>query len=223
MGDGKDDQPVCTNVQTGRVECTGSNVEDGKIEKSVVHSVEEMQELLVDMEAKRNAEDPYAATRQEITEEMDLHKQWDEDAKSVTMETLPQFVADLMNKYEHDYGTVVHAISAGMKATFHAMNSDPRQGGITGFQASFLMWDLIREFAQDAAPNCGRRLVSFGNMLYPNYGDAFKTEISAEVFEMLQAKAKELLAEQEHAYAELRAHWQSIVDGVVPFGWSVKA
>ena len=51
--------------------------------------------------------------KQPITEEMHLEKEWFEEAKSVeSIEELSKFVDKMLNSYEHDYGTAVHAIAA---------------------------------------------------------------------------------------------------------------
>ena len=47
-----------------------------------------------------------------VTEEMRPEKEWFAEAGKQTVETLPAFINHLMGDYEHDYGTVVHAISA---------------------------------------------------------------------------------------------------------------
>ena len=154
---------------------------------------------------------------QEITEEMGVHKQWFEDAKKQTLETLPAFLAHLMNDYEHDYGTVCHAITAGAVATAWAMNRQP-QGGITGAQAGFIMWGFLQQWMDKKGP---MRLVSYEDMLYPQCGRDFTNTISPQIWEFLQAQAREKLATQERAHPNVRAHWESIVAGTVPFEYSL--
>lgn len=51
--------------------------------------------------------------RLEITEEMNIHEEWYADAENQTMDTLLPFLNHLMNDYNHDYGTIVHALIAG--------------------------------------------------------------------------------------------------------------
>ena len=83
------------------------------------------------------------------------------------------------------------------------------------------MWDFIRQWMY---PNnmCGLKLVNYDNMLYPQDSDHFEKTISSDVWNKIQAQAKELLAETTNAHPVVRAHWQSIVDGQVPFGYVVK-
>ena len=82
--------------------------------------------------------------KQKIDESMNLQEQWYKDANAQTLETLPAFLNHLLNDYEHDYGTIVHAITAGAIATVWAMNRT-ENGGISGFQAGYLMWGFIRQ------------------------------------------------------------------------------
>ena len=72
-----------------------------------------------------------------ITEADHLENEWLEQAKTQTLETLPEFINHLMNDYEHDYGTSIKATAVAMLATFNACNNS-EQGGFTGFQVGFI-------------------------------------------------------------------------------------
>ena len=50
--------------------------------------------------------------RKNITELDGLQEEWYKEAKSQTMETLSTFITGLVSNYEHDYGTICHAITA---------------------------------------------------------------------------------------------------------------
>ena len=153
-----------------------------------------------------------------ITEEMGIHKEWFEEAKKQTLETLPEFLRKLTEDYEHDYGTIVHAISAGSIATAWAMNGS-KQGGITGFQAQFVMWDFIRNWQNKEGP---MKLIEYDDMLYPQYRDRFEKEISEETHKRLIEKAKEKIIESPDAHPGVIKHWKNIVIGIVPFGYTVR-
>ena len=155
-----------------------------------------------------------------INEEMHLEKEWFEQAREQTLETLPQFIDHLMNDFEHDYGTVCHAIAACAIAAANAADSSP-QGGITGFQASFIMWDFIKYWMK-SNNKCGLKLVDYDNMLYPQYSYRYDKTISPSVWKNIQKEAAKLLDENYVAVDEVRAHWQSIVNGEVPFGYRVE-
>lgn len=78
-----------------------------------------------------------------------------------------------------------------------------------------VMWDFIKQWKFS------------DNMLYPQYENDFCEKIiSSYTWEYLQKRAKEFLEETNNgkwmAAAEVRKHWQSIVDGKVPFGYTVE-
>jgi len=154
-----------------------------------------------------------------ITEKDNIHPQWYKDAKTQTAATLPEFLRRLTEDYEHDYGTICHAIAAAALGAAYAVEDSP-QGGITGFQSSAVMWQFIMEW-QDYTDE-PLRLTRYEEMLYPQYRDSFQT-ISRETWEWLQVKAKQLLAEraEPNTHPDVRAHWGQIVAGKVPFGYMV--
>jgi hypothetical protein len=190
-----------------------------------------------------------------ITEEQNLQEQWYLRAKEATLETLPEFIRHLMNDYRHDYGTVCHAIAASAVAAAWAADKEPN-GGITGFQASAIMWEFIKHWGMGM--DGPLRLVKYEMMLYPQEADRFQQAIAPETWEWLQGKAREQLAEvpkkrqeareyYEQRLKDFRAayeagqvteedapeyyqpvaesvveHWESIVAGKVPFGFTVR-
>lgn len=147
---------------------------------------------------------------------------WFADAKKQTFETLPDFIRHVMNDYGHDYGTVVHAIGACAVATAWACHRmEGARGGITGFQAGCVMWDFVRHW-QYESNKCGLRIIDWDNLLYPQYADYFGGTISREVWEAVQKMAKELLEKRNAACGSVVSHWESIVDGKVPFGLAIE-
>lgn len=159
-----------------------------------------------------------------INEEMRPEKEWFEQAKQQTLETLPEFVRHVMNDYGHDYGTVCHAISACALAAAWAANRE-NSGGITGFQAGFVMWDFVRQWYYPRNKT-GMRILNYDDLLYPQYGYKFEKTLSPEIWEDVQKAAKEELENNEkqewQAHPDVVAHWQSIAAGVLPFGFVVK-
>ena len=159
-----------------------------------------------------------------ITEEMHLEKEWFEDAKKQTLKTLPDFMNHVLNDYCHDYGTICHAVTAcALAAAYAADNSE--YGGITGFQESFVMWEFIREW-EFSSNKCGLAIIDYDNMLYPQYENKYcKKTISPYTWASLQKRARELLEETnagELAADKVIEHWQNIVNGIVPFGYTVE-
>ena len=157
-----------------------------------------------------------------ITEEMRLEKEWFAEAKKQTLETLPAFINHVMNDYIHDYGTVCHAISAcAIAAAWAANDCEGAWGGITGFQASFVMWDFVRQWSYPRNKTT-LKILDFDNMLYPQHEYHFQKTISVETWQGIQRRANELLSEKEYAHPDVVAHWNSIVDGHIPFGYTLK-
>lgn len=154
----------------------------------------------------------------EDSQELKLTKKWQEEARKQTLETLPAFLQKLAT-HEHDYGTICRAIAAAAVGAAWAIEHSPH-GGITGFQASCVTWDFLEHWGSIKFPAA---IVRYEDMLFPQYAEKFNS-ITPETWEHLQAKARENLAQpREHAHPAVAAHWQTVADGVVPFGYTVRA
>lgn len=162
--------------------------------------------------------------KQKITQEEKIHEKWFADADKITLETLPEFLRHLIEDYEHDYGTICHALSAGAIATMWAMNNHP-QGGITGFQAGAVLWGVIKNWSY-RSNKTGLRLVDYDDLLYPQYEYKFSKTISSDTWALLQKQAQERLdknAVDAFGAADIVVnHWKNIVAGVLPFGFKIK-
>lgn len=157
-----------------------------------------------------------------ITEKDGVHKGWYEEAKAQTPETLPEFMRKLASDYEHDYGTICHAVAASAVAAAWAMNKS-KYGGITGFQAGAIMWEFICHW-QYMGEDKPLRLVDYENMLFPQYADKFAKTITPDTWKWLQEEAQKNIDKgAENVHPNVLTHWQSIIDGVVPFGYVVEA
>lgn len=156
-----------------------------------------------------------------ITEEMGLHDEWYKRAKSMKPDDLPEFFREMTEDYVHDYGTVCHAMAAIGLAAMYAFNkSDGARGGITGFQAGCVMWNVIRHMNYESN-KCGLRLQNMDDLLYPQYEYKF-TAISEETWDSVKREAQNCLLEREYAHPAVVAHWKSIVDGNIPFGLRIE-
>lgn len=163
-----------------------------------------------------------------VTEEMRPQDEWFKQAEEQTLETLPEFVNHVMNDYDHDYGTVVHAISAcALAAAWAANRAEGACGGIAGFQAGFVMWDFVRQW-NHKNNKTGMRLINYDDLLYPQHANKFDKTLTPSTWEHVQKEAKAKIEEAHddaHGYAvhpDVMAHWQSIADGKLPFGFIVK-
>lgn len=159
--------------------------------------------------------------RTAITEEQGIHKEWMEETKDITMEKLPEFLRKLTEDYNHDYGTICHAISAAAIAAARSVDRSD-QGGITGFQAGCIMWGFIREWMY---PNnkLGLRIQDYDNLLYPQYEKSFTTlELTADQHQKLVETAKQNLLSDRSAADTVIAYWEKLSKGYLPDGISVE-
>ena len=161
---------------------------------------------------------------------------------------LVEFLKDVRDNYNYDYGVAPRAIAQASVATAWYF---AYVFGITGFQAGFVMWDFIRDW-QYRDNECGLKIVDYDLMLYPQYEYKFTEKtISEWQWEALQEKAqKEIdrINETVETYNRSQAkgmegfinkegrdwvdtdfcnvrvlnHWKSIIEGKVPFGFKVE-
>jgi len=136
-----------------------------------------------------------------------------------TKEDLDNMLAEVINDKELDYGKICYAISGCMLAVLNYIDRS-EVGGITGFQASIIGWQMVRELICDNETSL--RLINYDDMLYPQYERDFDKVIDKELWKMLQEKAKEKLEKVPDAHPKVIEHWQSIVDGEIPFGYKVR-
>lgn len=145
--------------------------------------------------------------KERITEEMKIHEKWFEEAKKQTTDTLTEFVRHLAEDYEHDYGTICHAVTAAGLAGMYAVENSP-SGGITGFQAGLCMWGIVRQWSYKNN-KCGLRMLDFDKLLYPQYEYVFKS-ISKDTLEAVRKEAVEKIAEYHksiEAWRSAYAEW----------------
>lgn len=141
------------------------------------------------------------------------------DVKVPTFDTvaeLMEYVTDLRDK-QHDYGTVVYAMSMSAVATFNYM---ARFLGVTGFQASCADLDILRRTRHMEAPFM---IVNLDKALYPQYNlleDVAKF-ISNNGDWIYEAACKKLKEENEQkekcpdyfpASENVVSHWKQIVN-----------
>lgn len=94
---------------------------------------------------------------------------------------------------------------------------------MTAYQKSRVMWNIV-DALTDAEHDCGLKMVNYNHMLYPQYEDEFSGILPRQVWEALRTKAAETLSAKGDGELceEVRSHLQSIADGKVPFGHSVR-
>ena len=137
-----------------------------------------------------------------------------------TFDDLTDYLKFVKEKCNTDYGVAPRSIAQACLAVGNYLAGE---FGITWFQAGFVMWDFIR-FWNYESNECGMRLIDYDDMLYPQSIDKFEKTIDKRTFEALQKASKKRLkeAEKEPVHPKVAEHWQSIVDGNVPFGYTIK-
>lgn len=156
----------------------------------------------------------------EVTEaNTDIVEGWHAKARDVvTMRDVVAFYDELANDYEHDYGTICHAMAALGIAAMRALNNS-EQGGITGFQAGCVMWEFIKHFMHMEGP---MRLIEYKDILYPQFDDKFDKKLSKEMLEWLQEKAKKAMDGNVMMSIAVAQRHHDIIAGKLPEGWSLE-
>jgi hypothetical protein len=180
-------------------------------------------------------------TTRSITEKDGLQNDWYKQAKKMTVEELPEFIRMLTEDYRHDYGTIVHAVAAAGIAAAHSINNS-KTGGITGFQASCVMWKFITNWM--GYKDEPLKLIKGSDMLYPQYENKVAC-IDKEWMIWLQTQAEKILWEHchlrwyrwvdiagrlqrtrivsyHHIHTSVVEHLQELVAGIPPFGMSIQ-
>lgn len=153
-------------------------------------------------------------------DEFEVRDKLKEERKNIdTFDDLINFLRNIKDNYNCGYGEAPRAIAQASLAVAWYLADE---FGITGFQASCVMWDFIRDWLF-SSNECGMRLVDYDNMLYPQYEDKFQKTIAPDTFDALQNKAKRLIEiDGDNAHPAVIEHWKSIAAGKVPFGYVVK-
>lgn len=145
---------------------------------------------------------------------------YDKAEKVDNKNKLDELLKEVINCKEIDYGKIVYAISGCMLAVANYIDRS-EVGGITGFQASFIGWEMVRKFLCHNNKT-SLKIIDYDNMLYPQYDYAFEKTINRETWERIQKQARVLLEETNSANPSVIEHWKSIDKGIVPFGYKVK-
>lgn len=163
-----------------------------------------------------------------ITEEQGIHKEWYKRANELrSIGQLAEFLEEITTKYDHDYGTIVHAIAAAAVAAAKVVDRSPA-GGITGFQASCVEWSFIRHYGVHGEDEL-LAMVDWNRLLFPQYDDRMPRTVQRETFEELQRRAKAKIEEDDgrteqilKAHPDVRARWKLIAGGSLPPGTAIR-
>lgn len=154
-----------------------------------------------------------------IKEEDKIHLEWYEETRKInTIEEFNSFFHKLTKEYEHDYGTICHAIAAIGIAAMRLMDKD-EQAGITGFQASCITQFIMEHWGSIKPPY---KLLQYERMLYPQYEYEYEKTMSNSTFNWLKEQAQEKLVNDKNMHPNVKAHMLSILVGCVPFGYKIE-
>jgi hypothetical protein len=153
-------------------------------------------------------------------EELEFRKKYEGREKVKTIKEFAELLEEA-EKDANDYGSIVACCSLMMNAAFSLVNSGP-SGGITGFQAGCLMWEMVQRYGMFGDKPI-LRITNYKDLLYPQYADKFGT-ISRDSWESVQTHAKaeyERLKDDQFCSPRVLAHMRAVADGEVPFGLRV--
>lgn len=151
--------------------------------------------------------------------EKELRENWYRLARDIETKDDFQHLFERLSEYPHSYGSICIAIAAVASGAAHLLNRSEK-GGITGFQASIILWEFRHAWLSENSP---AKIIDYSNMLYPQYKEVFfKPRLPKRTFEWMQTKAQELLDSSPTASTIVRKHWLSITKGQVPFGWKLE-
>lgn len=141
-----------------------------------------------------------------------------EEARKITSDTLSGFVAKVLS-LPHDYNTIADAIAIVALAGAYAVENSSK-GGVTWFQSGCAGWRFLVKWNRwDDSP---RTVVNYREMLFPQHEYKFTRTITEDTWEFLQKEAADALKDSFGAAEEVKEHWESIVAGVIPFGYSIE-
>ena len=161
--------------------------------------------------------------KKEISREAQVKSELYEKRKNLPVgdfEKLCEYLK-LCETYDDDYGGVVMAMG---QAALAVMDYFAHVFGITGFQASCLNFEILRGWTY-SHNKTSLKIVDYDDMLYPQFSYKYDKTITPYIWESIQKEAKRSLDEMDSfdhkVHPAVIAHWQSIVDGVIPFGYTI--
>lgn len=157
--------------------------------------------------------------QQEQDQQVNLFEQWYELANTIDVDNLTTF-AKTLKATTNTPEEILHSVVAAIKATTEAMLKDVEIEGMENIR------NIVSTLAYRKINNLGEGFTSvtdFDNMLNPQAKQLFDKYITEDAFLDLQQKAINLLkeTEEQEVHPALVAHWNSIAQGRVPFGYII--
>ena len=154
----------------------------------------------------------------------DIIENWYEKAKHIkNPDELKEFIENVYSFGEYPgYDECVHAMTSIAIAASWCANKHYK---ITGFQASCVGLEYLLHWTYDYRNTIGISVINWSDMLYPQKDHLFEKTITKDIFKALQEAAQKNLKAEETssipAHPRVIEHWQSIVNGIVPFGYEL--
>lgn len=152
--------------------------------------------------------------------ELELKKKLVEKRSEIrNFDDLIEFLTYVKDNCNCGYGEAPRSIAQAALAVSWYLASE---FGITGTQAGYVMFDFIRDW-QYRSNKSGLKIVDYDKMLYPQCEHDFQKTIYPWTWDTLQAEAKMLLENDgKTTHPDVVKHWESIVAGNIPFGFTIK-
>lgn len=162
--------------------------------------------------------------KRSITEkDKSIINEWYYLAETADIDSLQMLIKHIMNDYNHDYGSYIHAVAACSIATAWACGKE-----LTGFQASCVGLEFLMHWTYDYIKS-GISIINWDNMLYPQYENAFDKVIPKNIWKNLQKEAQFRVADfydnadtNRYIVSKVIKHQKSIADENPPFGYSIE-
>ena len=144
-------------------------------------------------------------------------------AETANIGDLQSIINHIMNDYNHDYGSYVHAVAACSLATAWACGKE-----LSGYQASCVGLEFLMHWTYDYVKS-GISIRNWDNMLYPQYEDTFDKVIPKRIWKKLQKEAQSRVDDfyndpesRFRSTPKVIQHQKSIAYGNPPFGYSIE-
>lgn len=130
---------------------------------------------------------------------------------------LLRFLRKLTDEFEHSSKSLCEAYLYAMlgAARLISLGKDMR---LTAEEAAAIMWGFIAKWMDWDDPI---KLQRFSLMLFPNMEKMFDRVMFTEQMDWLQERARQLKEQIKDAPEDVIKHWDSIIAGIPPFGYSV--
>lgn len=135
-------------------------------------------------------------------------------SKVFSTDELKTFCEEMIKEIDKD--NAQEMITAVILAAAHMVVNMFPEHIDTKDKSGTVMWNFVRHWMPEFsfAP---LRILIYEDLLYPQFEANYRT-ISKEVWEWVKREAQILLDNKKDAVPQLCEHWQSVIDGNIPYG-----